>query len=41
MLDITYPMPQTFWVALAVGVVGVIIGLVSGQWVARPQARAA
>lgn len=40
-LNITYPMPQTFWVALAVGVVGVIIGLVSGQRVARPQARAA
>lgn len=40
-LNIAYPMPQTFYIALAVAVIGVIIGLITARRVAQPQPQAA
>lgn len=40
LLSIYYPMPLTFWVALAVAVVGALLALVTGLRIFRPQAQA-
>lgn len=38
-LNLRYPMPLTFLIALLVSVIGVLLGLVSGHPVLRPQQR--